>query len=644
MAENELPRKLATIVAVDVAGFSALTEADESKTTAAVAALGSVIAAIAARHGGRVFNTAGDGFMLEFMSSVAAVEASFELTEKCEPKVRVGVHLGDVVVQPNGDLLGHGVNVAARLMAKSDPGCALISAAVRQTLRGPVADRLVPFGTFRLDKMSETIEAFATSAEQSNRARERELIDARLRARRLLQIVLVLGGLSIAVIVGAGMALWFAGAAQRNGELADARLAQMMSLYRSSVEEALALQYNAPSRVVVSLLSGAKGKFESLIEKERQANANLPVQTLSQFIDLQLRFSELMATEKDRLDEAAHSVDIAWTLLDELGRSEDGRVVALFRADAYLRRAVVAHRKGLLADAKAHMSNATGEVAKARWENSPLAFAIKFREVSAAALTEHAKLARNTTGNFDGEVAWRDAAKSLSEALALREVIAKADPERELADREIARAHERLGDLNADFGAWDPVKFPRGSSVVKEHLGLARDSYDRSLAILELAKDHAPNNAGIRYDLVAGLQRKGATLGLLGQGGEVAKVYASALAELEDIAETDPDSHVWLQARAAVKFNWGKFAFDRGDVQGAVSHLLDAKNEYDRIARYATAEDWMLEQRLQTYYLLGAGYKALRNVRLAGEILASCREQVLRLRKPRQARNASLCR
>jgi adenylate cyclase len=154
-------RKLATIVALDVAGYSARTEADEAKTTAEVAALRKVIEAIAARHGGRVFNTAGDGFMLEFSSSLAAVEAAFELAETCEPKVRVGVHLGDVVVQPNGDLLGHGVNVAARLMANSDPGGALVSGAVRQTIRGPVAERLVSRGLMQLDKMAETIEAFA---------------------------------------------------------------------------------------------------------------------------------------------------------------------------------------------------------------------------------------------------------------------------------------------------------------------------------------------------------------------------------------------------------------------------------------------------------------------------------------------------
>jgi TolB-like protein/class 3 adenylate cyclase/Tfp pilus assembly protein PilF len=164
MADNALPRKLATIVALDVAGYSARTEADEAKTTAEVAALRAVVEAIATSHGGRVFNTAGDGFMLEFASCLAAVEAAAELAETCEPKVRVGVHLGDVVVQPNGDLLGHGVNVAARLMAKSDPGAALVSAAVRQTIRRPAADRLVSRGQIHLDKMAETIEVFTIGA------------------------------------------------------------------------------------------------------------------------------------------------------------------------------------------------------------------------------------------------------------------------------------------------------------------------------------------------------------------------------------------------------------------------------------------------------------------------------------------------
>jgi TolB-like protein/Tfp pilus assembly protein PilF len=119
----------------------------------------------AAAHGGRVFNTAGDGFMLEFSSGHAAVEAALALAETCVPRVRVGVHLGDVVVQPDGDILGHGVNVAARLMARSAPGSVLVSAAVRQTIRGALAERFVSRGVVQLDKMAETIEVFGLAAD-----------------------------------------------------------------------------------------------------------------------------------------------------------------------------------------------------------------------------------------------------------------------------------------------------------------------------------------------------------------------------------------------------------------------------------------------------------------------------------------------
>lgn len=164
MPDDPQLRRLTTIVALDVAGYSARTEADEDRTAAEVVALRRVIEAMAAPRGGRVFNSAGDGFMLEFGSSLAAVEVAFALAEQCVPKVRVGVHLGDVVVQPNGDLLGHGVNVAARLMARSDPGSALVSADVRRTIRGALAERLVSRGDLQLDKMSESIEAFALAA------------------------------------------------------------------------------------------------------------------------------------------------------------------------------------------------------------------------------------------------------------------------------------------------------------------------------------------------------------------------------------------------------------------------------------------------------------------------------------------------
>jgi adenylate cyclase len=154
-------RKLATIVALDVAGYSARAEADEARATGEVAALRGVIEAVAVARGGRIFNSAGDGFMLEFSSSLDAVEAAEELAQQSEPKVRIGVHLGDVMMQPNGDILGHGVNVAARLMAQAAPGSFLVSADVRRALRGSFGEKLVTRGMFKLDKMNETIEVFA---------------------------------------------------------------------------------------------------------------------------------------------------------------------------------------------------------------------------------------------------------------------------------------------------------------------------------------------------------------------------------------------------------------------------------------------------------------------------------------------------
>jgi adenylate cyclase len=157
-------RKLAAIVALDVAGYAARTEANDAEAAFEIAHLRTAIQSVAGAHGGRIFNAAGDSFMLEFASGVGAVAAAVDLAESCEPKVRVGVHLGDVIVQANGDLLGHGINIAARLMAQSEPGSVLLSGDIRRAVRGPIGDRFVPFGALRLDKMTETVEAHVLQA------------------------------------------------------------------------------------------------------------------------------------------------------------------------------------------------------------------------------------------------------------------------------------------------------------------------------------------------------------------------------------------------------------------------------------------------------------------------------------------------
>ena len=137
MTQEVGPRKLAAIMSIDVVGFSAMTEIDESGAAAVVARLRSVLDTIVGGYGGRIFNTAGDGFMLEFASAAGALAAAELIWSGVErKKVRVGVHVGDVLVAQNGDLIGHSVNIAARLQQLAQPGSVVVSMDVRRAVRG----------------------------------------------------------------------------------------------------------------------------------------------------------------------------------------------------------------------------------------------------------------------------------------------------------------------------------------------------------------------------------------------------------------------------------------------------------------------------------------------------------------------------
>lgn len=169
-------RRLAAIVAVDLAGYSNWSENDEAAAVRAVGDLAAAIEAEARAHGGRVFNTAGDGFMLEFPTVSGALAAAEAIAVQATTQVRVGVHLGEVSVTPDGDLLGHGVNVAARLQAMARPGAVLASDAVKRATQGLDGKRLRPEGRVRLDKMSEKIAVYSLDSRgDGRRGRQRRL-------------------------------------------------------------------------------------------------------------------------------------------------------------------------------------------------------------------------------------------------------------------------------------------------------------------------------------------------------------------------------------------------------------------------------------------------------------------------------------
>ena len=151
----QIKRKLATILAADVAGYSRLMGEDEEATAGTLGVCRAVFDRLVGAHDGRIFNTAGDSIVAEFSSPVEAVRSASEiqaeisannggLAEGRRMEFRIGIHLGDVLV--DGDnLLGDGINVAARLESLSAPGGIALSAAVHEHVEGKIE------GEFRYD-------------------------------------------------------------------------------------------------------------------------------------------------------------------------------------------------------------------------------------------------------------------------------------------------------------------------------------------------------------------------------------------------------------------------------------------------------------------------------------------------------------
>lgn len=165
-------RRLVAILAADVVGYARLIGADEAGTLARLRALfGEAIRPVLRAHGGRIFKLMGDAFLAEFGSAVAAVTAAAAMQEAiaareaADLRLRVGVHLGDVVVE-GSDLLGDGVNIAARLEGEADPGGVAISAAVADAVRGRVPFALEDRGERMLKNIERPLRVFRLAPPQ----------------------------------------------------------------------------------------------------------------------------------------------------------------------------------------------------------------------------------------------------------------------------------------------------------------------------------------------------------------------------------------------------------------------------------------------------------------------------------------------
>lgn len=165
--EPSAERRLAAILAADVAGYSRLMERDEAATLAMLKACREAIAGLVARHRGRVVSASGDGVLAEFPSVVNAVECAVRIQrELAERNValpddrrmlfRIGINVGDVMVE-GGDLFGEGVNIAARLQALAEPGGILISGSVFDQVRNKLTLGFDYLGPQSVKNISESV-------------------------------------------------------------------------------------------------------------------------------------------------------------------------------------------------------------------------------------------------------------------------------------------------------------------------------------------------------------------------------------------------------------------------------------------------------------------------------------------------------
>jgi len=173
-----LERKLSTILSADVAEFSRLMGEDEEQTLRVFRGHKKVFESVVAMHNGRIFNTAGDAILAEFPSAVEAVRCATDiqaalrtrndqLAPSRQVRFRIGINLGDILIQGQ-DLMGDGVNVAARLQTAAEPGGVCISGTVHDQIRNKLSMSFQSLGEMSFKNIAQPVRTFSiTDAEGS---------------------------------------------------------------------------------------------------------------------------------------------------------------------------------------------------------------------------------------------------------------------------------------------------------------------------------------------------------------------------------------------------------------------------------------------------------------------------------------------
>lgn len=213
MNEPNLVRRLTTIVAVDVVGFSTMSARDEEHALELLGQRMATTESIVKHHRGRVFKATGDGVLAEFASPVEAVRAALETQEAMRSAnasarpddqliLRIGVNLGDVV-ESGGDLMGDAVNVAVRLESIAPHGGICVSSSIYEQIIGKLTLGAEDMGEQHVKNIPRPIHAYRLTLQGAPPARAASPTPARKGSSRLVTIVSIAAVAVIAAAVGA---------------------------------------------------------------------------------------------------------------------------------------------------------------------------------------------------------------------------------------------------------------------------------------------------------------------------------------------------------------------------------------------------------------------------------------------------------
>jgi TolB-like protein/class 3 adenylate cyclase/cytochrome c-type biogenesis protein CcmH/NrfG len=214
-AEPPVSRRLAAILAADIAGYSRLMHEDEAGTVRDLKAHQGAVLPLIAQHGGRIIDTAGDGILAEFPSVIGAMECAVELQSVMAQRnervpdtrrmqFRIGVNLGDVI-HDDVRIYGDGINIAARLEALAEPGGVLVSSTVYDHVRGKLSLTFEEVGEQHLKNIDQPVRTYrvhlpGTSAGAPSIPRR---LPTAVRRRWIVTTIV-----TFAVLAAAGAAVW----------------------------------------------------------------------------------------------------------------------------------------------------------------------------------------------------------------------------------------------------------------------------------------------------------------------------------------------------------------------------------------------------------------------------------------------------